>query len=66
MLKNILAALTGVPDSNKYGKHRTCYSTYTHVKNLAKFKENYKGSSVMTNEMNTRITRTNTSPTTNN
>ena len=55
---NILTAFKEIPDSNEYGKHRTCYATYTHAKNLAKFKENYEGSSIITTETNSRITRT--------
>ena len=36
---NILAAFTEIPDSNKYRKHQACHATYTHAKNLSKFKE---------------------------
>ena len=51
-----------MPDSNEYAKYRTCYATYTHAKNLAKFKENYENSSVITTETNSRITRTTNMP----
>ena len=58
MRDNILAAFKEIPSSNEYGKHRTCYATYTHAKDLTKFKENYEDSSIITTETNSRITRT--------
>ena len=33
----LLSAFTEIPNSAEYGKHGSCYSSYTNPRNLAKF-----------------------------